>query len=143
MGANCDNPNTSKQQLCAISYLSDPTGSRAVTLTELVTDALVLQQRGVLKRIPAVQDPRVAAQRGDAAQRQHRVVDEQGGRLLPEPRQHRAVAAILGVTEDQHFARVILRTCSNTENTQDIFNGPAKIPQLSLMFSELYVEIEK
>lgn len=74
--------------------------SPAAKLTKLVADALVLQQGGVLEGVTAVQDPGAAAQRGDAAQRQHCVVYEQRGRLLPEPSQNRAVAAVLRVTQD-------------------------------------------
>lgn len=62
-----------------------PVRNLAAKLTELVADALVLQQRRVLEGVPAVQDPRVGAQGGDAAQRQHRVVYQQRGRLLPQP----------------------------------------------------------
>lgn len=62
--------------------------SPVATLTKLVADALVLQQRGVLKGVPAVQDPRAPAQCSDAAQRQHRVVYEQRGGLLSEPGQN-------------------------------------------------------
>lgn len=70
-----------------ITYLKDPIKSPAATLTKLVTDALVLQQRGVFEGISAVQDPCVPAQCCDAAQSQHCVVYEQRGRLLSEPRQ--------------------------------------------------------
>lgn len=62
----------------------------------------------MLEGVPAVQDPRAAAQRGDAAQRQHRVVDEQGGRLRPEARQNRAEAAVLRVAEHQNLPPVLL-----------------------------------
>lgn len=80
----------------------------AAKLTELVADALVLQQRRVVEGVPAVEDAGVPAQSGDAPQRQHRVVDEQRGRLLPQPGRERAVAAVLRVTQHQHFAAVVL-----------------------------------
>lgn len=91
-----------------ITYLKATIKSPAATLTKLVADALVLQQGRVFEGVPAVQDPRAPAQRSDAAQRQHCVVYEQGGRLLSEPRQDRAVAAILGVTEDQNLPPILL-----------------------------------
>lgn len=71
-----------------ITYLKATIKPPAAKLTELVTDALVLQQGGMVEGVPAVQDSRAAAQRSDATQRQHRVVYEQRGRLLPEPRQN-------------------------------------------------------
>lgn len=74
--------------------------SPAAKLTKLVADALVLQQGGVLEGVTAVQDPGAAAQRSDAAQRQHCVVYEQRGRLLSEPSQNGAVAAVLRVAQD-------------------------------------------
>lgn len=92
-------------------------GGRDRSLTELVADALVLQQGRVFEGVPAVQDPRVPAQRSDAAQRQHCVVDEHGGRLLPQPRQDRAVAAVLGVAEDQHLPPILFLAC-RTNKTQ-------------------------
>lgn len=82
--------------------------SPSAKLTELVTDALVLQQGGIFEGVPAVQDPRAAAQRSDAAQREHRVVYEQRGGLLSEPRQDGAETAILGVTEDQNLSPILL-----------------------------------
>lgn len=60
----------------------------AATLTKLVTDAVVLQQGGVFEGVPTVQDSRASPQCSNAAQCQHCVVYEQGGRLLSEPRQH-------------------------------------------------------
>ena len=80
------------------------------SLTELVTDALVLQQHGVLEGVPAVEDSGVAPQGGDPAKRQHGVVHQQpgGGGLVPEPGQDRAVAAVLGVAEDQDLAPILL-----------------------------------
>lgn len=69
-------------------HLKAPIKSPAAALTELVTDALVLQQGRVLEGVTAVQDPRAPTQRSDAAQRQHRVVYEQRGRLLSEPCQN-------------------------------------------------------
>lgn len=74
--------------------------SSAATLTEFVTDAFILQQGGVFEGVAAIQDPHASVQRSDATQCQHRVVYEQGGWLLSEPRQNRAVAAILWITED-------------------------------------------
>lgn len=77
------------RQLCFLSFITLiqflRDAAADLKLTELVTDALVLQQGWVVEGVPAVQDPGVAAQRGDAAQRQHRVVDKQRGRLLPQP----------------------------------------------------------
>lgn len=88
-------------------------------LTELVADALVAQQRRVLKGVPAVEDAGVGAHRRDAAQRQHSVVNQQRGRLLPEPSQHGAVAAVLGVAEHQHLAGVVvLGACRDTKTQQ-------------------------
>lgn len=112
-GAVCNNSNGHNSgwwhaKWANITYPKDPIKSPADALTKFVTDALVLQQRMVFEGIPAVQDPRVPAQCSNAAQRQHRVVYEQRGRLLSEPRQYWAVAAILGVTEDQHFAHILV-----------------------------------
>ncbi|TNN64332.1 hypothetical protein EYF80_025462 [Liparis tanakae] len=80
-----------------IGYLSQRLRSQspAAELTELVADALVLQQDRMLEGVPAVQDLRAAVQRSDAAQREHRVVDEQRGRLLSEPRHNGTEPAIL------------------------------------------------
>lgn len=87
-----------------ITYLKSP----AATLTELVADALILQQGGVFEGVPAVQDPCAPAQCSDAPQRQHCVVYEQWRRLLSEPRQNWAISAILGVTEDQYLPPIFL-----------------------------------
>lgn len=106
------------------------TTCKSLPLTELVTDALVLQQGGMLEGVPAVQDPGAPAQRGDAAQRQHRVVDEQGRRLLSEPSQHWAVAAVLGVTEDQNLPSILLLAWK-THNTDKTLE---KSPNLLLRF---------
>lgn len=75
----------SQELLTARPDETAPVRNSAAKLTELVADALVLQQRRVVEGIPAVQDPRVGAQGGDAAQRQHRVVYQQRGRLFPQP----------------------------------------------------------
>lgn len=92
-----------------------PKKTQQSRLTELVADALVAQQRRVLKGVPAVEDAGVGAHRRDAAQRQHSVVHQQRGRLLPEPSQHGAVAAVLGVAEHQHLAGVVvLGACGET-----------------------------
>lgn len=81
-------------------YLKATIKSPAATLTKLVADALILQQGGVFEGVPAVQDPRASIQRSNAAQRQHRVVYKQRGRLLSEPCQNGTVTTILRVTED-------------------------------------------
>jgi len=93
-----------------IGYLSQRPQSQspAAKLTELVTDALVFQQGRMFEGVPAVQDLRAAVQRSDAAQREHRVVYEQRGRLLSEPRQNWTEPAILGVTEDQNLPPILL-----------------------------------
>lgn len=83
-----------------IMYLKATIKSPAATLTKLVADALILQQGGVFEGVPAVQDPRASIQRSNAAQRQHRVVYEQRGRLLSEPCQNGTITTILRVTED-------------------------------------------
>lgn len=81
----------------------------------------------MLEGVPAVQDPRAPAQRGDATQRQHRVVDEQRRRLLSETSQDRAVAAVLRVTEDQDLAPVLLLAWrAQSRDTQ--LEGPQRIP---------------
>lgn len=73
---------------CLASIVGTPTNTpeknQQSHLTELVADALVVQQRRVLKGVPAVEDAGVGAHRRDATQRQHGVVDQQRGRLLPE-----------------------------------------------------------
>lgn len=80
-----------KSKLPGVAYCSSRCGENAsvqnfaAKLTELVTDALILQQRRVIEGVPAIQDPRVPAQRGNAAQRQHRVVYQQRGWLFPQP----------------------------------------------------------
>lgn len=71
-----------------LTYLKATVKSPAATLTKFITDALVLQQGGVFEGVPAVQDPRAPAQSSNAAQRQHRVVYKQRGRLLSDPRQN-------------------------------------------------------
>lgn len=86
-------------------------------LTKVVADALVAQQRGMLEGVAAVQDARVGAQRRDAAQRQHRVVEQQRAGPLPETQQHRAVAAVLRVAEDQRLPAVLFLTCTNAHNS--------------------------
>lgn len=94
----------------------NPIQSSRGALTEFVADALVLQQRRVLERVPTVEDLGVCGERGDAPECQHHLVRQQGGGPLAEPCDDGAVATVLWIAEHQDPLIVAIFACRDTEN---------------------------
>lgn len=72
-------------------------------LTELITYALILHQRGVLESVPAVQDLGVVGEGGDSPQGQNHMVRQEGSGPLTKPRNDGTIPAVLGVTQYQNL----------------------------------------
>ncbi len=88
-----------------VEFVSDPRSYsfNKNLLTEFITHALVLHQRGVLKSVPAVQDLGVVGEGGDSPQGQHHMVRQEGGGPLTKPCDDGTVPTVLRVTQYQNF----------------------------------------